>query len=152
MISSQRLKRLLVVRERVRDAERASEEDRARALELATSALDTRRLETSAALHALSADAEVSVGALSLLAQARAESLARERAAETQWIEATAVRDAQRARRHLAERDVKLAELARTQAAHREAREADRSELRTNDDRTAVVHHRGGEMIEGRER
>jgi hypothetical protein len=66
--------------------------------------------------------------------------------------EASAARDAQRARRHDAERDVKLADLARSQAAQREAHEAERRELRTNDDRSAVVHRRDGAAIEGRER
>jgi hypothetical protein len=150
MIGSRRIARLLALRERVREAERASEEAHRRSHELAVVALEEARSASRDALSALETASAIELGSLTLLAQARGESLVHERRAEGTEEGARAAHEAQRARRYDAERDVKLAELARDRALRAEALEAERHELRTADDRTASVRRRGADDTERR--
>jgi hypothetical protein len=152
MIGSRRIARLLALRERVRVAERASEEAHKRTHELAMVALEDARGASRTALAALETAYALELGALTLLAQARGESLRHERHAEGLEREANAAHERQRARRYEAERDVKLAELAHERALRSEAQEAERQELRTADDRTASVRRRGADDTERRTR
>lgn len=150
MIGSRRIARLLSLRERVREAERASEQAHKRTHELSLRALEEARDASRSALSALQSADALELGALTLLAQARGETLRREHGAELAEREAGAAHELQRARRYEAERDVKLAELARDRALRNEAQEAERQELRTADDRTASMRRQSADDIERR--
>ncbi|MFN7697715.1 MAG: hypothetical protein ACK6CU_24015 [Deltaproteobacteria bacterium] len=150
MIGSGRIARLLALRERVREAERASEHTAKQAHERAVAALEKAHDESHAALAALESADAIELGALTLLAQRRGESLVRERQAEKSETLARGAHEAQRARRYEAERDVKLAELARDRAVRIEAADAERHELRTADDRTASVRRQAADDAERR--
>ncbi|MFO0714181.1 MAG: hypothetical protein U0353_30330 [Sandaracinus sp.] len=151
-MSSGRIKRLLSLRERVRDAERAGENATKRVHEDAVHALSDANAASRAAFDALAGASHTDVNALVLLAQRRREMWDEETRATAREHDARAKHDAQRARRYDAERDVKLAEIARDRAERLEAAEAERRELRTADDRAGSTRHRSSDDTERRTR
>jgi hypothetical protein len=139
MIGSQRIKRIVTLRERMRDAERTSQALAERAFTDAELEGTRAAAWASEATRALGTTCESGPDALELLAQAAREAAERElRASEELRLRA---RDLERQRlvRLAAERDVKLAVLAYDRASDEEAVEADKRFARASDDRTASV-------------
>ena len=142
MIGSERIKRLVVLRERMRDAERTGHSLALRALAEAESDASRAAKITAGATSLLGATREAAPDALALLSQAVREAGANERILVEQKRLRARELERQEHTRVAAERDVKLAELAHGRASKSEDAEREKRLARIADDRAASVWRR----------
>lgn len=142
MMESRRLARLVALKERVRDVERARFEEAERELHARDEALLRAARAREAATEALRTMDDVIPADLELRARAVMERVQAEHAARSARTEQHTAVETRRHARVEAEREVKLLELAEDRARREEDVERGRREGRALDDRVASERSR----------
>jgi len=136
-MSSAKIARLVLVKERVRDAARAKLADAERALQACEQDVVVAQRRERVAVEQLAVDAVVSLGDLELRAREVTESGLRVSAAETACTERRRAVQLEQTERLEAERDVKMLRVVEGRRRDEERMEIDRHEAREADERAA---------------